>query len=125
MYNENIISFIIFFVLSLIICLSILVISYFLGERTNKNSLYSKNIPFESGVNPIGDKKLQFSAQFYLIAVAFIIFDIESIYIYAWSIVIKETNWISFIEATFFIINLIIGLLYLIKKNILNWNKKR
>ncbi|CEN32318.1 NADH-quinone oxidoreductase subunit A [Candidatus Westeberhardia cardiocondylae] len=126
----HIVSFITFFTLALILCALLLIISYFLGERpTNLNTSSSKNIPFESGVNPIKQEKLQFFAKFYLLAMSFVIFDIESIYIYTWATIIREANWIGFIEAIIFIVNLLVSLLYLIKKDVLNWkslsNKKQ
>ncbi|MCR3755206.1 MAG: NADH:quinone oxidoreductase subunit A [Candidatus Westeberhardia cardiocondylae] len=121
--HSNVISLITLFTISLILCTTILFISFFLGERNNYQNSHSRNIPFESGVNPVEKTRFLFSIKFYLIAVAFVIFDIESLYIYTWSIVINEANWIGLIEIIIFIINLLIGLLYLIKKDVLNWAK--
>ncbi|MBZ2279957.1 NADH-quinone oxidoreductase subunit A, partial [Buchnera aphidicola] len=71
--------------------------------------------PFESGIVSVGDTYLNFSVKFYLIAIFFVIFDVESLYLYAWSISIRELGWIGFIEATIFIGSLLVGLLYLVK----------
>lgn len=108
---------IIFIMSTILICIIILFISYFLGGKSYGRN---KHIPFESGIVSTGNTKIRFSTQFYLVAMFFVIFDVESIYLYAWSLCIKEAGWIGFIEASIFIFLLFIGLIYLIKTKALN-----
>lgn len=118
-YNLELIFFII---LALFLCSLILIISYFLGGKSYGRN---KNTAFESGIISTGNAHIKFSTKFYLIAIFFVIFDVESIYLYIWSICIRESGWIGFIEATIFVFMLLIGLAYIINLNILNWSKKQ
>jgi len=104
------------------ICFIILCLGYILGGKSNGNN---KNIPFESGITSIGNTKIRFSIHFYLIAMFFVIFDIESIYLYSWSVSIHFSKWTGFIEAILFITTLLISLLYLFSSKSLCWNEKK
>lgn len=73
----------------------------FLGGRAQGRS---KNKPFESGVDSVGTARLRFSAKFYLIAMFFVIFDVEALFLFAWSVSVRESGWIGFIEAATFIV---------------------
>lgn len=117
----NYINLIIFICSTFGLCVLILSIGFLLGSKVQS---HSKNIPFESGINPVGTARLRFSIKFYLVALFFVIFDVETLYLYAWIISIPETGWGGFIEASIFIIILLISLMYLIRMNILNWTPK-
>jgi len=108
-------------VTSLFICSTIIFLGFILGgkSKTKKN-----HIPFESGIDAIGNTNIKFSIHFYLIAMFFVIFDIESVYLYSWSVSIYDSKWIGFIESMFFISTLLVGLFYLISVRALNWNQK-
>uniref|UniRef100_UPI003F7A7698 NADH-quinone oxidoreductase subunit A n=1 Tax=Buchnera aphidicola TaxID=9 RepID=UPI003F7A7698 len=111
-----------FILTSLFICSIILFLGYILGGKSNSNK---KNIPFESGITSIGNTKIRFSIHFYLIAMFFVIFDIESIYLYSWSVSIHFSKWTGFIEAILFITTLLISLFYLFSTKSLYWNEKK
>ncbi|AEO08514.1 NADH dehydrogenase I chain A [Buchnera aphidicola str. Ak (Acyrthosiphon kondoi)] len=111
-------SFFIFIIFSLGLCFFMLFLSWVLGGRSS--SRY-KNTPFESGIVSTSKTDLHFSVKFYLIAMFFVIFDVEALYLYAWSISIKESGWIGFGEAFMFGISLLLGLFYLIRVKALNW----
>lgn len=117
-YNLELIFFIVF---ALLLCIFILIISYYLGGRSYGRN---KNTAFESGIIPTGNTRIKFSAKFYLVAIFFVIFDIESIYLYIWSICIREVGWTGFIEAAIFIFTLLIGLIYIIRLGVLDWSIK-
>lgn len=85
---------------------------YFLGSRSSSGN---KNIPFESGVASIGNARMRFPVRFYLIAMVFVIFDIEGVYIYIWSISVREIGWMGFVEITIFIFVLLSSLIYLMR----------
>ena len=87
----------------------IVVLSYLLGER---HSDKATGEVFESGVPPTGSARLQFSSHFYLIAMFFVIFDLETAFIVAWAIGYKEAGWAGFIAALVFVGILLIVLAY-------------
>ncbi len=115
-------AFAVFIIASIGLCCLMLAAAWFLGGRARGRN---KNTPFESGANPVGSAKLRFSAQFYLVAMFFVIFDVEALYLFAWSVSIRESGWIGFIEATIFILVLLAGLFYLVRVGSLDWTPAR
>jgi NADH-quinone oxidoreductase subunit A len=81
----------------------------------------SKNAPFESGIVPTGGARLRLSAKFYLVAMLFVIFDVEALFLFAWSVSIRESGWAGFVEASIFIAILLAGLVYLWRIGALDW----
>ncbi|APQ10779.1 NADH-quinone oxidoreductase subunit A [Pseudomonas oryzihabitans] len=81
----------------------------------------SKNDPFESGIVPTGGARLRLSAKFYLVAMLFVIFDVEALFLFAWSVSIRESGWAGFVEAAIFIAILLAGLVYLWRIGALDW----
>lgn len=69
----------------------------------------------------MGNARLRFSAKFYLVAMFFVIFDVEALYLFAWSVSVRESGWVGFIEAAIFIGLLLVGLLYLWRIGALDW----
>ena len=112
-----------FYVLAAVGLCSIMIgLAAFLGGRAQGRS---KNKPFESGVESVGSARLRFSAKFYLIAMFFVIFDVEALYLYAWSTSIRESGWVGFVEAAIFILVLLAGLVYLVRIGALDWTPAR
>jgi len=93
----------------LLIIVLIIVLSYLFGERHSEKATGEV---FESGVLPTGNARLQFSSHFYLIAMFFVIFDLETAFIVAWAIGFEEAGWPGFIGALVFIGILLIVLFY-------------
>ncbi|WP_051984604.1 NADH-quinone oxidoreductase subunit A [Candidatus Palibaumannia cicadellinicola] len=113
-------AFAIFIIGAIGLCAFLLIISFILGGRQSI-TVHSRNIPFESGINSVGTARLRLSAKFYLVAMFFVIFDVETLYLYAWATALREAGWLGFYEATIFIIILLIGLVYLVRIGGLNW----
>lgn len=105
----------------LTLCGIMLTLGYFLGGRSYSRF---KNVPFESGIVSIGDARTKFSIRFYIIAAVFVIFDVEGIYLYIWSVSIRDTGWMGFFESCIFILVLLISLLYVIRSGLFNWTNK-
>lgn len=118
MYNNQYLGILMYIFSIILICTLMLLFGYFLGGRSNSRS---KNIPFESGVISTENPKTQYSINFYLIAMVFVIFDVEGIYLYIWSISIKESGWIGFSEILVFIFILLVSLIYLIRIKLFDW----
>lgn len=96
-------------------------LSWVLGSRNHGRA---KNDPFESGVVGVGGGHLRFSAKFYLVAMFFVIFDLEAVFLYAWAVSIRESGWAGYIEACIFIAVLLIGLVYIWRLGGLDWAPK-
>lgn len=115
-------AFAVFLIVAIGLCSLMLVGAWFLGGRSRGRH---KNTPFESGINPVGTARLRLSAKFYLVAMFFVIFDVEALYLYAWATSIRESGWTGFAEATIFILVLLAGLVYLVRIGALDWTPVR
>lgn len=107
------------------ICAIMLIGSFVLGGRSGGRA---KNEPFESGVVSSSPERLRLSAKFYLVAMFFVIFDVEALYLYAWAVSVKESGWTGWVEAFVFIFILTASLVYLARIGALDWTphqKKR
>src|SRR5699024_206037 len=97
-------------------------LSRFLGPyRPNKGKLQ----PYESGMDPVGDASERYSISFYLIAMAFIVFDLEVVFVYPWAVRLLDFEVGTLISMVVFICELFIGLIYLIKKGSLDWDRQK
>jgi NADH-quinone oxidoreductase subunit A len=83
-----------------------------------------KDRPYESGVIPTGIARLRLPVQFYLVAIFFIIFDLEAVFVYAWAVAFDLLGWPGYIYISFFIAALFAGLVYVWKKGGLEWGPK-
>ena len=103
-------------------------ISQFIGQRKRTRT---KMMPYECGKDPVGDARQRFSVKFYLIAMLFILFDIEVIFLVPWAVVFRTlsapgvglANLIYF-EMIIFIVLLLVGYVYVIKKGAFDWNER-
>ena len=84
-------------------------LSYVLGQRHKENAT---NDPYEGGILSTGDARIRFSSQFYLVAMLFVIFDVETIFIFSWAIAFRELGWYGYIGMLVFLILLIVVLIY-------------
>ena len=96
----------------------LLFLGSWLGE---KKSNPEKKRPFECGVIPTGPARLSYPVPFYLVAVFFLIFDVEAVFIFAWAVATRDLGWAGWLQISFFILLLLAGLLYLWKKQGLIW----
>lgn len=82
----------------------------------------AKNDPYESGVKRmIGLAEQKFSVKYYLLAILFLLFDIEAVFMYPWAVSVRELGWFGFTEMVVFMVLLLTGLIYILKKGVLNW----
>lgn len=81
----------------------------------------TKLMPYECGVDPIGDARGRFSIRFYIIAILFVIFDVETIFLFPWAIIYDRLALFGFIEMLIFLGILIVGYFYVWKKGALEW----
>ena len=105
--------------LALILAGVLVLISYALGKKV-RNKV--KDTPYESGIVPTGDARSRFSVKFYLVAMLFILFDIEAIFLYPWVVVFREMRMFAFVEMLIFAVLILTGFFYIWKKGALDWS---
>lgn len=99
---------------------TILLLASYVGP---KNKTSTKQLPFECGSVSVGSVRDQrFNVRFYLVAMLFILFDIEVIFMYPWALVLQKMGMAAFIEMLSFILVLAVGLIYVWKRGVLDWN---
>jgi NADH-quinone oxidoreductase subunit A len=81
-----------------------------------------KLMPYESGITPVGEPRYRFSIRFYILAMLFVIFDVEAIFIYPWAVVFDKIGIYAFIEMVIFIVILLIGYIYAWEKEAFQWD---
>lgn len=81
-----------------------------------------KMSPYECGVEPVGNARGRFSVKFYLVAVLFIIFDVEVVFLYPWAVTFRELGMTGLLAMTLFLVILTVGLVYEFKKKALDWD---
>jgi NADH-quinone oxidoreductase subunit A len=93
-------------------------LSYVLGERHAKPG---RDIPYESGIQPMGSARIRYDVRYYLVGVFFILFDVESAIIFAWAVAARRLGWPGYFGAMLFILTLVVGLIYVWKLGGLDW----
>jgi NADH-quinone oxidoreductase subunit A len=111
-----------YFGLVLVVVGAMLGISYVLGERHRERATGE---PYESGIVTTGSARVRLSAKFYLVAMFFVIFDLESAFIVAWAIAFREVGWAGYVEILVFIGILLAALIYLWRVGALDWGTSR
>lgn len=99
----------------------ILGISYVSGERHEERAT---NVPFESGIVLVESAHLRFPIKFYLVAVLFVIFDMEAVFLFAWAVAFRERGWAGYVGTLVFITILVVALIYEWRVGALDWGQK-
>ncbi|MBI5576487.1 MAG: NADH-quinone oxidoreductase subunit A [Deltaproteobacteria bacterium] len=93
-------------------------VSHILGERNRGRAVAE---PYESGIVSEGSARVLFSVKFYLLAMFFVIFDLESVFLFAWAVAVPELGWAGYVEVLVFIAILAAALAYLWRVRALDW----
>ena len=78
---------------------------------------------YECGMTPVGDARQRFSVKFYLVAMLFILFDVEAVFLYPWAMIFKDLKMFGFWEMLVYIGIVLAGFLYIVKKGVIDWNE--
>jgi NADH-quinone oxidoreductase subunit A len=112
---------VVYFIAVLALVGTMLGLSYLLGQqRANA----ATNVPFESGALSVGSPQIHMAVEFYLIAIFFVIFDLETVFIFAWAVAFFELGWAGFISISVFILMLGVALVYELRSGALDWGIK-
>ena len=108
----------ILFSVSLINALGMVVASQILNPR---RPTPQKEMPYESGMIPLGDTRTRFSIKFYMVAISFIVFDLEAVFMIPWAVEMRNLGWGAFVAVSMFVVVLGVGLAYEWMKGGLEW----
>ncbi|HKL15965.1 MAG TPA: NADH-quinone oxidoreductase subunit A [Balneolaceae bacterium] len=107
--------------IAIVLALAFMILSRVLGPyRPSKTKLKA----YESGMDPVGEARERYSIAFYLVAMEFIVFDLEVVFIYPWAVAFLDHGVGTFFAMVIFIVVLFIGLVYTLKKGTLDWDMK-
>ena len=112
----------VYFVFVLLLVTAMLAFSYVLGQR---HSEHATGQPYESGILSEGSARVHLSAKFYLVAMFFVIFDLEAVFIFVWAVAARELGWAGYWEIFVFIAILVAALVYLWRLGALDWGSSR
>jgi NADH-quinone oxidoreductase subunit A len=121
-YPETYFPVLVQIVIAVLVASGLVALSYLLGKRV-KSQL--KDTPYESGIAPTGSARERFSVKFYLVAIVFILFDIEAVFLYPWAVVYRELKMFAFVEMFLFIALILSGFFYIWKKGALDWSREQ
>jgi NADH-quinone oxidoreductase subunit A len=113
---------VVYFIAVVVLVGAMLGLSYVLGERHREQATGQ---PYESGILTTGSARVRFDAKFYLIAMFFVIFDLEAVFIFAWAIAFRDLGWAGYLEVLIFIGVLVAALVYLWRLGALDWGTSR
>jgi NADH-quinone oxidoreductase subunit A len=82
----------------------------------------AKDTAYECGIEPTGDAQQRFSVKFYMVAMLFILFDVEAVFLYPWAVIARELKMFGFWEMLLYIGLVLVGFFYIWKKGVLDWN---
>jgi NADH-quinone oxidoreductase subunit A len=99
---------------------AIYVLATYLGPKRHSPV---KAEPFECGSESLGNARERFSVKFYLVALLFIVFDLEAVFVYPWAVLVRELGWFAFWEMVLFLATVVVGLVYIWKKGALEWTR--
>lgn len=109
------------YVISVGIVVAVMLSSYFLGSRGHDRS---RHFPYESGVKALHPLPSRFFVHYFLVAITFVIFDLESVFLYVWATSVRALGWTGFFQVAFFIAMLLLALAYAMHMGIFNFFAK-
>lgn len=104
--------------LAAVIAAALVTLTFVIGRKL-KNRV--KEMPYECGIAPTGDARDRFSVKFYLVAMIFILFDIEAIFLYPWAVIYRDLKMFAFVEMFIFVVLILAGFFFIWKKGIFDW----
>ncbi|MGH9530490.1 MAG: NADH-quinone oxidoreductase subunit A [Terriglobales bacterium] len=119
-YFANYLPLLIHFLLACAFAGAVVTLSYFIGYRRPTRAKMS---PYECGMTPVGDARGRFSVKFYLVAMLFILFDVEAVFLYPWAVILRQLKMFGFWEMLVYIGIVLVGFFYIWKKGALDWGE--
>lgn len=101
----------------------VMIVTHIIGGKRRRIRSIRKEENFECGIEVKGNARFPFSIKYFLIAILFVLFDVEVIFFYPWAINFKGFGWTGFAEMMLFVAFFLVGFYYILKKGALDWNK--
>jgi NADH-quinone oxidoreductase subunit A len=117
-YFESYLPLLLHFAIATFVAVAIVTLSWLIGQHKPNRAKLS---PYECGVPPVGDARERFSVKFYMVAMLFILFDVEAVFLYPWAVILRELKMFGFWEMIVYIGIFLVGLFYVWKKGVLDW----
>jgi NADH-quinone oxidoreductase subunit A len=117
----GIFNLIVFITAVILLMLLLLFLSSWLGVQKRSDE---KRRPYESGIIPTGSARLRYPVPFFLVAIFFLLFDVEGVFIFSWAVACKALGWVGWLQMALFIFVLVLGLIYIWYKGGLSWYPK-
>jgi NADH-quinone oxidoreductase subunit A len=117
-YNPVLWPLALYALLAVAVVAAMLAVSYVLGQRHSERATGE---PYESGIASTGSAHLRFANKFYIVAMLFVVFDVESVFIFAWAVSARELGWAGYVGVVVFIAVLAAALVYLWREGALDW----
>ncbi|MEL6382289.1 MAG: photosynthetic/respiratory NAD(P)H-quinone oxidoreductase subunit C [Cyanobacteria bacterium J06626_18] len=112
-----------YFLVFLLLCSSVPILALGIASLLRpKRQGVARKTTYESGMEPIGGAWIQFNIRYYMFALVFVIFDVETVFLYPWAVAFSQLGLLAFVEALIFIAILVIGLVYAWRKGALEWS---
>lgn len=119
-YLESYLPILLHGVIVLVIAAAMVAASSLLGRHVPTRA---KLMPYESGMIPTGNTRQPFSVKFYLVAMLFILFDVEAVFLYPWAVIFRELKMFGFVEMLLYMAIIFAGFFYIWKKGALDWSR--
>ena len=110
---------VVYFAAVIVVTAGMIALSFLLGQR---HSEAETGKPYESGILATGSARMRVSVKFYLVAMFFVIFDLESVFIFAWAVSVRQVGWAGYVEVLVFVGVLVAALAYLWRLGALDWS---
>jgi NADH-quinone oxidoreductase subunit A len=118
LYENNYLIVTVFLLLGILLP----VVALFLGKLLRPNvPTKGKQVTYESGIEPFHQANVRFHARYYIFGLLFVIFDVETVFLYPWAVAYEKLGLFALIEMLIFVVMLLIGLIYAWKKKVLKW----
>lgn len=121
MTGQSIWPFLVYLLAVFGLVITMLVVAWLLGQRREDPSTLE---PYESGIVPAGGSHMPVSVEFYLVAIFFVLFDLETVFIFAWAVAFYELGWAGYTAIVVFIVVLLVALVYALRVGALDWGLK-
>jgi len=118
-------SVLIQFLVAISFVVIVMFVTHFITSKRKRVRTLKKDENFECGIEIQGNARFPFSIKYFLIAILFVLFDVEVIFFYPWAVNFKDTNWTGFLDMMLFMGIFIFGFFYIYKKGAFDWNKEK
>ena len=119
-YFARYLPLLIHFLFACLLAGAIVLLSWLIGYRKPSRAKLS---PYECGMLPVGDARQRFNVKFYLVAMLFILFDVEAVFLYPWAVILRELKMFGFYEMLVYVGIVLVGFFYIWKQGVLDWGQ--